>query len=379
MYCKNCGYEIEENAVFCTGCGTRIYNYNQEEFCSGASSKQTQNLFSVFAIIFSIISAIFGLISIIFYFDGFFIFNLTYLIFPLIFAYLIIKKKKPDILVISYFALLTVTLVLDKLYISNGSSLFTLLNPVSVLSIACLICAVFSKIKNNSKAVMITTTVFEVLIAFYNILLIITFFNSYLHSSFYRPGIEAYSLYSSVHIALFALAMSINTIGQVFNEKSIQNRAITYKTANNYTQNSESFNNAPIITDTASKNNSGVNIVLNVFWAIFGGLIYSFSWLVTGALWCITIIGIPIGKQCFKFAKLMLAPFGKEIVYGGNTVKVIINIIWLIFTGLWSAIAYAITGLALCITLIGIPLGLQYFKLAKLMLMPFGAQIVEKQ
>lgn len=126
------------------------------------------------------------------------------------------------------------------------------------------------------------------------------------------------------------------------------------------------------------KKNKPINVFMNVIWAILGGLINALGWLLIGALWCITIIGIPIGKQCFKFAKLTLAPFGKDIVYGGNTAKVIVNIIWLILTGLWSAIAYAVTGLALCITIVGIPFGLQYFKFAKLMLMPFGAKITDK-
>ena len=126
------------------------------------------------------------------------------------------------------------------------------------------------------------------------------------------------------------------------------------------------------------KKQSTASIIGNVIWIILGGLIVSISWWLTGALWCITIIGIPIGKQCFKFAKLTLAPFGKDIVYGGSNAKVILNILWLIFTGFWSAVAYALVGVVCCITIIGIPFGKQYFKFAKLMLMPFGTQIVDK-
>lgn len=130
--------------------------------------------------------------------------------------------------------------------------------------------------------------------------------------------------------------------------------------------------------EISEKKQSTASIIGNVIWFILGGLIVSLSWWLTGALWCITIIGIPIGKQCFKFAKLTLAPFGKEIIYGDSNAKVILNILWLIFTGFWSAVAYALIGLVCCITIIGIPFGKQYFKFAKLMLMPFGARVVDK-
>ena len=56
----------------------------------------------------------------------------------------------------------------------------------------------------------------------------------------------------------------------------------------------------------------------NVIWFLCGGVILGLSWLLTGCLWCITIIGIPVGMQCFKFAALSFFPFGKEITYGGG-------------------------------------------------------------
>lgn len=114
----------------------------------------------------------------------------------------------------------------------------------------------------------------------------------------------------------------------------------------------------------------------NVLWFIFGGCISGLSWLLTGCLWCITIIGIPVGLQCFKFAGLSFFPFGKEVVYGGGAASLLLNIIWLLVSGLPLAIESAIIGVLLCITIVGIPFGLQQFKLAKLALMPFGSQIV---
>ena len=113
----------------------------------------------------------------------------------------------------------------------------------------------------------------------------------------------------------------------------------------------------------------------NVLWFIFGGFVSGLSWLLVGCLWCITIVGIPIGRQCFKFAGLAFFPFGKEIEYGGGAVSMIANIFWLIFTGIPMALANAVWGCVLCITIIGIPFGKQFFKFAKLALMPFGAVV----
>lgn len=114
----------------------------------------------------------------------------------------------------------------------------------------------------------------------------------------------------------------------------------------------------------------------NLLWFIFGGFVSGLSWCLAGVLWCITIVGIPVGTQCFKFAALSFFPFGKEVNYGGGAGSLILNIIWLVVSGLPLAIEHACIGIVLCITIIGIPFGLQQFKLAKLALMPFGATVV---
>lgn len=103
------------------------------------------------------------------------------------------------------------------------------------------------------------------------------------------------------------------------------------------------------------------------------------GWGVCGILWCISIIGIPVGVQCFKFAGLAFFPFGKDVVYGGGTGSFLMNIVWLIFGGVEITLASAVIGCVLCCTIIGIPFGLQCFKLAKLSLMPFGAEITYLQ
>lgn len=114
----------------------------------------------------------------------------------------------------------------------------------------------------------------------------------------------------------------------------------------------------------------------NVLWFIFGGLGMGLSWVLTGFLWCITIIGIPIGKQCFKMAGLAFFPFGKQVLYGGSTPSMLANILWIVLSGWVLALEAALVGVLFCITIIGIPFGLQCFKLAKLSLMPFGTSIL---
>lgn len=119
-----------------------------------------------------------------------------------------------------------------------------------------------------------------------------------------------------------------------------------------------------------------MKLIGNILWFVFGGVVSGVVWLFYGLLWCVSIIGIPVGLQCFKFASLAFWPFGKRVEYGGGAVSLLINIIWLIISGIPMAIGYAIWGCILCVTIIGIPFGKQFFKLAKLALMPFGARVV---
>ena len=121
-----------------------------------------------------------------------------------------------------------------------------------------------------------------------------------------------------------------------------------------------------------------MNFIGNILWLIFGGLILAIFWAFFGLLWCITIIGIPLGMQCLKIASLCLWPMGHDVKIGGGSMSLILNIFWIIFGGLELAITHAVLGAVLCITIVGIPFGRQNFKMAKLSLMPFGAEIVEK-
>lgn len=114
----------------------------------------------------------------------------------------------------------------------------------------------------------------------------------------------------------------------------------------------------------------------NIIWFFCCGLWQGLSWSIAGVLWSITIVGIPIGRQCFKIASLVFFPFGKDVQYGGNTLSVIANIFWIILSGIPLALSALCNGILLCCTIIGIPFGLQCFKIAKLALTPFGATII---
>lgn len=118
-----------------------------------------------------------------------------------------------------------------------------------------------------------------------------------------------------------------------------------------------------------------MGILGNIIWFIFGGLIESLIWTIYGILWCCTIVGIPIGVQCFKFARLTLFPFGKEVKVGKGFGNFLLNLIWIVVTGLPMALTNAFWGLLFCVTIVGIPFGLQFFKLAQLSLFPFGSSI----
>lgn len=114
----------------------------------------------------------------------------------------------------------------------------------------------------------------------------------------------------------------------------------------------------------------------NILWILFGGGIISLCWLFAGMIWCCTIIGIPIGVQCFKFAGFVLWPFGKDIRFSNRCASFCLNVIWIMLFGWELTLFSCFLGIIWCITIVGIPFGSQCFKFARLSLMPFGAQIV---
>jgi len=117
----------------------------------------------------------------------------------------------------------------------------------------------------------------------------------------------------------------------------------------------------------------------NIIWLIFGGLLISVEYLIGSIVLILTIVGIPFGIQTMKMASLALWPFGRDTRMqerGSGCLYVLMNIIWLITGGLWIALSHVVFGLLLSITIIGIPFGMQHFKLAAIALSPFGRDII---
>lgn len=119
-----------------------------------------------------------------------------------------------------------------------------------------------------------------------------------------------------------------------------------------------------------------LRVISNILWVIFGGLILMLLWVFIGVLFCVTIVGIPFGVQCFKAAKLSLVPYGKKVVLNVGEHPVA-NVLWALIGGWGMALLYLFFGILNCITIIGIPKGIQCFKIMKLAFFPFGAEVVE--
>ena len=121
-----------------------------------------------------------------------------------------------------------------------------------------------------------------------------------------------------------------------------------------------------------------MRFILNVLWLVLSGLWMSIAYVVAGVILCITIIGIPFGIAAFRIANYALWPFGRTIIRteGAGAGSAIGNVLWFILAGLWLAIGHAVSGIALCVTIIGIPLGIANFKMIPVSLLPLGRTIV---
>lgn len=120
-------------------------------------------------------------------------------------------------------------------------------------------------------------------------------------------------------------------------------------------------------------------LLLNILWFLLGGVLITLVYLLGGLVFCLTIVGIPFGVQCFKLSVLGLSPFGRDIRETeppGGALAVILNIIWIIFFGIELAIVHFILAIILGITIIGLPFSVQHLKLARLALIPFGFRVV---
>ena len=122
-----------------------------------------------------------------------------------------------------------------------------------------------------------------------------------------------------------------------------------------------------------------MNFIGNIIWLICGGFLSALGYAVAGFVFCITIIGIPFGLQCFKIAAFVLFPFGKKVVHsqsGSGCLSVLFNIIWICTGGLYTAFIHLVFAFLLFITIIGIPFARKHIELAGLALAPFGKSVV---
>ncbi|MFC8733401.1 YccF domain-containing protein [Luteimicrobium sp. NPDC057192] len=118
--------------------------------------------------------------------------------------------------------------------------------------------------------------------------------------------------------------------------------------------------------------------ILNVLWLVLSGFWLALGYVAAGIICCILIVTIPFGIASFRIAGYALWPFGRTIVDkpGAGAGSVIGNVIWIVFAGLWLAIGHIVSGIALCITIIGIPFGIANFKMVPISLVPLGKDIV---
>ena len=122
-----------------------------------------------------------------------------------------------------------------------------------------------------------------------------------------------------------------------------------------------------------------MNILGNLVWLIFGGIIIAIEYFIGSIILMITIVGIPFGIQTLKMAALAIWPFGRDTRVhsrASGCLYILMNLLWLLCGGVWIALTHALFGLLLCITIVGIPFGLQHFKLTAVALNPFGRDIV---
>lgn len=121
-----------------------------------------------------------------------------------------------------------------------------------------------------------------------------------------------------------------------------------------------------------------MSILGNIIWLIFGGFLSGLGYIIGGLLVCLTIVGIPFGKQAIKLGVATMTPFGRDIIVNeefDKPLSLIFNIIWAILFGWEIAISHFVHGLILAITIIGLPFAKQHFKLIPLALFPFGREL----
>jgi uncharacterized membrane protein YccF (DUF307 family) len=124
-----------------------------------------------------------------------------------------------------------------------------------------------------------------------------------------------------------------------------------------------------------------VNLLLNVLWLVLAGFWLAVGYAVAGVICCLLIVTIPFGIAAFRLANYTLWPFGRTLVprAGAGLGSMLGNVLWFLLAGWWLALAHVVAGVALCLTIVGIPLGLAAFKLVPVSLVPLGKEIVPSE
>jgi uncharacterized membrane protein YccF (DUF307 family) len=123
-----------------------------------------------------------------------------------------------------------------------------------------------------------------------------------------------------------------------------------------------------------------MRVILNLIWLVVAGIELAIAYVIAGVILMVTIVGIPFGIQAFKLAGFALWPFGRAVVRTKSPgfFAGIGNVLWVILAGWWLALAHIVTGFLLCLTIIGIPMGIANFKMTALAFAPFGREVVDR-
>ena len=121
-----------------------------------------------------------------------------------------------------------------------------------------------------------------------------------------------------------------------------------------------------------------VRTILNLIWLVLSGFWLALAYAFAGVIMCVLVITIPFGVASFRLAAYVLWPFGRTVIRrpGAGAASMVGNVLWFLLGGVWIAIAHVFLGLLLCLTIVGIPLGLGNFKLAAVAIAPLGKEIV---
>jgi uncharacterized membrane protein YccF (DUF307 family) len=121
-----------------------------------------------------------------------------------------------------------------------------------------------------------------------------------------------------------------------------------------------------------------VRLILNCLWLVFSGFWLAISYVLAGIVMCLLIVTIPFGVAAFRLALYVVWPFGRTVIRrdDAGSASMIGNVLWFVLVGLWLALAHVLLGILLCLTVVGIPLGLGNFKLAAVAIAPLGKEIV---